>query len=820
MSILYRLVILTACRSTHHKLAMDALRHVKGPDADDWRSLFLNYYELYLLGAKAPDDEFKDFQNHVLHVRDNYWGGAVRTAQLWYERLVLALRKEYWSDAVYTAGVLSHYFSDPFMPFHTGQTEEEGKVHRAAEWSVTKSYDELQNILEQDMGGYPAVVVPEAPDWLAQMIRRGAELANSHYETLIEHYDLARGAKHPPSGLDQECKDRLAQMLGHATVGFARVLERAFAEARVQPPMVELVVETVLTVAKAPMRWMVGQIENDEQRRQLVCMLEEATRTGKVVQNLPDDEKLVRKLHAQQVLRVPLAELDARATRPTGLKYGRGTVARDRTSSLWTRCFGWEGRLTGGPSTLVATPLRPASAPGLVGANRYASAGVSTEAASRTPLILTGAARRGTTGAASASHSDRGASPPRAGARRRYRPMSRFSRDEYVRRDDERARGDQQEDFQRAAAEEPATDEATTIRPSTSRLGSRSRSANELSGDAAASQSKSDVGTRENSGSGDERPKRGPFWFLRRRKADGDEIDGATELASPKPKRASRENSSAADQHKSDVRERAHAAESSAGEALDDAADAATDEVLESRGRRMRRAVSGAVIGAAATVWGRCTEAAQRVKSAVKRRRKRSDDDDAADEMRPNRLVDSDDADERIGGARRDESRPSGDESDSPATKSARTASLKFYLNGDSPVEDAPTIGPKLAKRLESANVRSVDDLLDADVEKIATKLGIKTITADVVRQWQQQAELVLRVPQLRGHDAQILVACGVTDPVELAAMDPATLFELIEPFLGTREAETYLRGSPKPDLNEVADWIDWAQHARPRQAA
>lgn len=815
MSILYRLVILTACRSTHHKLAMDALRHVKGPDADDWRSLFLNYYELYLLGAKAPDDEFRDFQNHVLHVRDNYWGGAVRTAQLWYERLVLALRKEYWSDAVYTAGVLSHYFSDPFMPFHTGQTEEEGKVHRAAEWSVTKCYDELQNILEQDMGGYPAVIVPEASDWLAQLIRRGAELANSHYETLIEHYDLARGVKHPPSGLDQECKDRLAQMLGHATVGFARVLERAFAEARVQPPMVELVVETVLTVAKAPMRWMVGQIENDEQRRQLVCMLDEATRTGKVVQNLPDDEKLVRKLHAQQVLRVPLAELDARATRPTGLKYGRGTVARDRTSSLWTRCFGWEGRLTGGPSTLVATPLRPAAAPGLVGANRYASGGVSSEAASRTPLTLTGTARRGTTVAGSASHSDRGASPPRAGARRRYRPMSRFSRDEYARRDDERARGDQDQDLRHVAAEEPATDGAAPSRLSTNRFASRSQPANEPAGDAASSRSQSGDGARGHSDSGDERPKRRPFWFLRRRKAEDDDTDGATERAPAKAKRTSGESSLAADQPESDARDEAGAAESPNAEATG----AAPDEVRESRGRRMGRAMSGAVKGAAAKVWGRCAEAAQRVKSAVKRRRKRSDDD-AADDTRPNRLLDTDDGGAGNSGARRGETGANGDESDSAATRSARTASLKFYLHGDSPVEDAPTIGPKLAKRLESANVRSVADLLDADVEKVATKLGIKTITADVVRQWQQQAELVLRVPQLRGHDAQILVACGVTEPGELAAMDPATLFELIEPFLGTREAETYLRGSPKPDLNEVADWIDWAQHARPRQAA
>lgn len=779
MSVLFRLVILTACRSTHHKLAMDALRHVKGADADDWRSLFLNYYELYLLGAKAPDDEFKDFQNHVLHVRDNYWGGAVRTAQLWYERLVLALRKEYWSDAVYTAGVLSHYFSDPFMPFHTGQTEEEGKVHRAAEWSVTKCFDELQNILEQDMGGYPAVVVPEQPDWLAQMIRRGAELANSHYETLIEHYDLARGAKHPPSGLDQECKDRIAQMLGHATVGFARVLERAFAEARVQPPMVELVVETVLTVAKAPMRWMIGQIENDEQRRLLVAMFDEAQRTGKVVQNLPDDEKHVRKLHAQQVLRVPLAELDARPTRPTGLKYGHGTVARDRTTSLWTRCFGWEGRLTGGPSPLVATALRPASAPGLIGANRYASAGVSSSAASRTPLTLTGAARRSSTNADRPEHgvraerSDRGGAAGRAGSRRRYRPLSRHTIDEHERRADEPSAR------RRRRSDEIGHDDRNL---SASKLA-------ELESMPADSPSESQAASAPDTAraSSESPRKRRTFWFLGRRAKDDE--------PSAESSSVHRHESSQNDEHASEADDQ-------------DSPDSAetSEEVRESRGRRMGRVVSGAVKGAAAKVWGGCAAAAERVKSAVKRRRKRTDDDDSFEGEKPLRAAESADDD---AGANQDR-----------RSSSARAHSLKFHLQGDSPVEDAPTIGPKLAKRLESADIRSVDDLLDADADKVAAKLGIKTISGDVIRQWQQQAELVLRVPQLRGHDAQILVACGVTDPRELAAMDPATLFELIEPFLGTREAETFLRGSPKPDLNEVADWIDWSQHARPRQAA
>src|SRR5262249_41043919 len=139
VSMLWKVIVASACRSTHHYLAMDALRCLRGPNTDLWQNFFLKNYESYLSGAKAPDDQFKDFKNHVLHVSDNFWGGALSATQLWYDRTVLAMRKGYWSDVAYSAGVLSHYFTDPHMPFHTGQTEEEGKVHRAAEWSITCS---------------------------------------------------------------------------------------------------------------------------------------------------------------------------------------------------------------------------------------------------------------------------------------------------------------------------------------------------------------------------------------------------------------------------------------------------------------------------------------------------------------------------------------------------------------------------------------------------------------------------------------------------------------------------------------------------------
>ena len=92
MNLLFRVLFASGCRSTHHKLAMDALRHLRGEQAERWQKLFLRFHAEYLDGSKAPDTCFKDFRNHVLHVRDNYWGGAVKSSLRWYTTTVEAVQ--------------------------------------------------------------------------------------------------------------------------------------------------------------------------------------------------------------------------------------------------------------------------------------------------------------------------------------------------------------------------------------------------------------------------------------------------------------------------------------------------------------------------------------------------------------------------------------------------------------------------------------------------------------------------------------------------------------------------------------------------------
>lgn len=154
------------------------------------------------------------------------------------------------------------------------------------------------------------------------------------------------------------------------------------------------------------------------------------------------------------------------------------------------------------------------------------------------------------------------------------------------------------------------------------------------------------------------------------------------------------------------------------------------------------------------------------------------------------------------------------------STKSTTTRKLKFYLDLNDHVEAAPSIGPKTAERFEKIGVQTVAEFFKQTAESMATKIDYKRITADVIRQWQHQARLVCRIPNLRGHDAQLLVACGITEPEELATMPPKSLFEIIGPFSETKEGLKIIRNGKKPDLAEITDWITWAEQTRSLQAA
>lgn len=295
MNLLYRVLYAAHCKSTHHKLAMDALQFLACPEVERWRQTFLKHHAPYLAGAKVPDTKFKDFRNHVLHVSDNNWGGAMTSARLWYGRAVEQLRCGDWVNGVYAAGILSHYYTDPLMPFHTGQSEAENNIHRATEWSVTKSYADLWTIAERELG-FPSIEVPSGDDWLEQMVLAGAEASHGYYDELIAHYDFAAGSKNPTKGLDDHARRIIAGLLGHAAVGFAKILGRIIQDAEVNPPEASLSVETVVATLNVPVQWVTKNLADRQERKLIQAMFQEFKQTGRVVETLPEENRTIRDL--------------------------------------------------------------------------------------------------------------------------------------------------------------------------------------------------------------------------------------------------------------------------------------------------------------------------------------------------------------------------------------------------------------------------------------------------------------------------------------------------------------------------------------------
>ncbi len=487
MSLLFDVVYRNECRSTHHKLVMDALRQLRGERAEAWRRLFLRYYEPLLQGAKDPDDSFRDFRNHVLHARDNMWGGVPTAAKRWYHLTVNALRQGQWPTAVYAFGVLSHYYTDALQPLHTAQSEREAAVHRAAEWSICKSYAQLLALADEQ--GLPDVSLPEGGDWLRGLMEQGAGQAVAHYDALVAHYDLTAGKRHPPAGLSEDLRKRIAEMIGLSITGLARILERAIQEAGAAPPRASNTVLGVLTGLTAPFAWIAQWRWNRRERRAIEAIEREYRKTGRVRRCLPAEQRVVRRLHAEEVLGISEEELDR-----------RGDAEADARAE----------------SQAIADH-RPAA-----------------------PRVMVGG-------------------------------------------------------------------------------------------------------------------------------------DGA------------------------------------------------------------------------------------------------------------------------------------------PAKNS-----WSINLTPDQPVVDAPSIGAKTARRLERIGVHTVGDLLRAEPADVSRKLGVAYITTELVQLWRLQASLVCEIPNIHGHDAQWLAACGLSGSREVAAEEPGRLLESVRAVAATDDGQRILRGGKPPDLNEVSAWIQWARHAQP----
>ncbi len=292
MSPLMALLRATHCRSTHHYFALDALRMVQTEAGERLRSLLLHYNEKYLDGAKAPDTRFRDFHNHVIHVNQNYFGGAPRLAMTWYDRALQNLATDRGEDAAYAMGILSHYFTDPLMPLHTAQSDKESAVHRPMEWSIFKAYDRILKCWTEDDLRL-VFQLGDGDAWLSEAMLKGARFANRSYERLIRDYDMAHAASHPDACLNRDSIQTLAELFGLAITGLARLIERAADDAealRSRPlPSMNSWSTTILAVLQIPEQLWKRHCTSREEIAAIEAIIAEYQLTGTVKDNLPDE---------------------------------------------------------------------------------------------------------------------------------------------------------------------------------------------------------------------------------------------------------------------------------------------------------------------------------------------------------------------------------------------------------------------------------------------------------------------------------------------------------------------------------------------------
>ncbi|WP_213271215.1 DUF4332 domain-containing protein [Hyphomonas sp.] len=580
MTLLERVIRAHRCRSTHHFIAFDALSLLEGEKADGWKSLMLVHHEHLLKGAKAPDDTFKDFKNHVLHVGEGEWGGARAKAAEWYAVAVDLLRRKRWSEAAWALGVLSHYYADPIQPFHTGQTEAEGVIHRAVEWSIAKSRPEIDaRIAEQ---GYPDVKIPAGLGFVSDMVREGAQRSHAYYNVFIDHYDIDAGVADPPAGLDETMRSAIVELVAYATAGFAAIMSRAIEEAAVSPPRVNLTLQGYIETLDIPLRWITAKLEDIGDRRQVEKMYKEFRKTGKVIRTLPEDDKLIREMHAKEVRRISIKQLNAEPAAPIGTKRDDlPEIAKEADPELLEEAFEDEEI--------------EAEADGLADETSLDEEEGALDAADE----------------AEASEED----------------------EEFIEAEDEDADLDAEEEVDAEADEAELDDE------------------------------------------------------------DYDDEEDETE------------------------------------------ADAETD------------------------------------------------DSDLEDEEAPPAII-------------------------APVSTRRHANALTF----ESPVVDAPSIGPKTAVHLARAGIETVGDLIICDPDETAELIAVRHITVDAIETWQMQATLMIEVPGLRVHDVQLLVGAGISSRDDLASASAGTIFELAMEFLQTSEGSRVLRPGETLEEDEVEEWIELAQ--------
>lgn len=136
----------------------------------------------------------------------------------------------------------------------------------------------------------------------------------------------------------------------------------------------------------------------------------------------------------------------------------------------------------------------------------------------------------------------------------------------------------------------------------------------------------------------------------------------------------------------------------------------------------------------------------------------------------------------------------------------------KGHLALKDDVEDAPEIGKKTAERLYAINIKTVQDLMEANPADVASQLNVSWLEANDIKRWQEECQLMIDIKVLYGHDAQILWNCGYKTKQQVASADPSKLFNKTLEFAKSKKGERIVPETSMPTIKEIEKWINSAK--------
>jgi predicted flap endonuclease-1-like 5' DNA nuclease len=142
-----------------------------------------------------------------------------------------------------------------------------------------------------------------------------------------------------------------------------------------------------------------------------------------------------------------------------------------------------------------------------------------------------------------------------------------------------------------------------------------------------------------------------------------------------------------------------------------------------------------------------------------------------------------------------------------PIPQTTNAAKRFKRLELDSPIVEAPAIGPKTAARLQAVGVTTVRQLLASDSEQLAQLLKASWINPQKIDQWKGQSRLAIEIAGLSSAGSGLLFLSGVTTSEELLSRSVDELHQMVVQAARTAQGQRVLRDKPPPSRDLINQW-------------